>query len=81
MYKHYLFFNYYHVYFVFQRWVPLVLLLIFVIFLPLGWGSVTYILVIANYIMWPNKSKNNVTKNNFLKISGLRNCPDICTYR
>jgi len=27
------------------RWAPLVLLLIFVIFLPLGWGSVTYILV------------------------------------
>ena len=27
------------------RWVPLVLLLTFVIFLPLGWGSVTYILV------------------------------------
>jgi len=27
------------------RWFPLVLLLIFVVFLPLGWGSVTYILV------------------------------------
>ena len=27
------------------RWCPLVLLLIFVVFLPLGWGSVTYILV------------------------------------
>ena len=29
----------------FFRWIPLVLLLIFVVFLPLGWGSVTYILV------------------------------------
>ena len=29
----------------FFRWFPLVLLLIFVVFLPLGWGSVTYILV------------------------------------
>ena len=27
------------------RWAPLVLLLVFVTFLPLGWGSVTYILV------------------------------------
>ena len=27
------------------RWVPLVLLLVFVVFLPVGWGSITYILV------------------------------------
>lgn len=27
------------------RWIPLVLLLMFVVFLPVGWGSVTYILV------------------------------------
>ena len=26
-------------------WVPLVLLIIFVIFFPVGWGSITYILV------------------------------------
>ena len=33
------------IYWFFFRWFPLVLLLIFVVFLPLGWGSVTYILV------------------------------------
>jgi hypothetical protein len=27
------------------RWVPLMLLIIFVVFFPVGWGSITYILV------------------------------------
>lgn len=27
------------------RWVPLMVLIVFVIFFPLGWGSITYILV------------------------------------